>query len=135
MLDDIHYYFVCKTHFSENFACQRKSRNYKEQPREGNKQHKREHTECNNREQKMHMHIEHNKEMKNYSDPFRQCTALTHLDLSSSDIGSAGAESFAGVLLQCTALSVLDLTYNDIEDVGKGRLRASWRGQAYGLLL
>jgi hypothetical protein len=49
MLDDSHYYFVCKTHFSGNFAFQRKSRHDKEQTREGNKQHKREHTESTQR--------------------------------------------------------------------------------------
>jgi hypothetical protein len=40
------------------------------------------------------------------------------------------------VLAQCTALAHLDLReHNDIGNVGGGRLRASWRGQASGLLL
>ena len=34
-----------------------------------------------------------------------QCRALVHLDLSDSMIGSAGAESLAGVLGQCTSLA------------------------------
>ena len=46
---------------------------------------------------------------------------------------AAGAESLAGVLAQCTALAHLDLRVNGI-DAGGG-LRASWRGQASGLLL
>jgi hypothetical protein len=37
--------------------------------------------------------------------------------------------------VQCPALAHLDLTGNDIGAVGKGRLRASWRGQASGLWL
>jgi hypothetical protein len=39
------------------------------------------------------------------------------------------------VLGQCTVLAHLDLQHNGIEGVGKGMLRASWRGQASGLLL
>jgi hypothetical protein len=39
------------------------------------------------------------------------------------------------VLAQCPALAHLDLQCNGIEAVGKGRLRASWRGQASGLVL
>jgi Ran GTPase-activating protein (RanGAP) involved in mRNA processing and transport len=64
-----------------------------------------------------------------------QCTALAEFDLSKNCIGSAGAESFAGVLGQSAALAHLDLQYNDIEAVAEGRLRASWRGQASGLVL
>jgi Ran GTPase-activating protein (RanGAP) involved in mRNA processing and transport len=62
-----------------------------------------------------------------------QCTALAHLNLRCNEIGQAGAESFAGVLAQCPALAHLDLSGNDIE--AGGGLRASWRGQASGLLL
>jgi hypothetical protein len=64
-----------------------------------------------------------------------QCTALAHLGLWSNAIGEAGAESLAGVLAQCPALAHLDLRYNGIEGVGEGMLRASWRGQASGLVL
>ncbi len=64
-----------------------------------------------------------------------QCAALTRLDFSNNQIESAGAESFAGVLGQCASLAHLDLQDNDIDAVGEGRLRASWRGQASGLLL
>jgi hypothetical protein len=64
-----------------------------------------------------------------------QCTALDHLDLYGNQIGEAGAESLAGVLGQCTVLAHLDLRDNGIEGVGEGRLRASWRGQASGLVL
>jgi hypothetical protein len=64
-----------------------------------------------------------------------QCPALAHLDLSGNQIGQDGAESLAGVLGQCTALAHLDLCANDIGTVGRGRLRASWLGQASGLLL
>jgi len=39
------------------------------------------------------------------------------------------------VLAQCASLAHLDLQDNDIDAVGEGRLRASWRGQASGLLL
>jgi hypothetical protein len=41
----------------------------------------------------------------------------------------------AGALQQCPALTHLNLEYNGIEDVGKGRLRVSWRGPASGLRL
>jgi Ran GTPase-activating protein (RanGAP) involved in mRNA processing and transport len=64
-----------------------------------------------------------------------QCTALTHLDLSFNMIDAAGAESLAGVLSQCTALADLNLSFNMIGAVGKERLRASWRGVHYRLLL
>ena len=64
-----------------------------------------------------------------------QCPAVTHLDLHYNGIGNAGAESFAGVLAQCAALAHLDLRGNDIGAVGGGRVRASWRGQASGLVL
>jgi Ran GTPase-activating protein (RanGAP) involved in mRNA processing and transport len=64
-----------------------------------------------------------------------QCPALALLNLGYNALGRAGAESFAGVLAQCTALAHLDLYNNDIEAVGKERLRASWRGEASGLLL
>ena len=63
-----------------------------------------------------------------------QCAALVHLNLSNNQIGAGGAESLAGVLGQCTALAHLDLQYNGIKTVGEGRLRASWRGQASGLV-
>ncbi len=84
---------------------------------------------------------------------FRQLAALTAgcritaLDLCLDDfceddegyhpcgIKGQGAERLAGVPAQCPALAYLDLSYNDIEAVGKGRLRASWRGQASGLVL
>jgi hypothetical protein len=62
------------------------------------------------------------------------CTALAHLDLSNNEIRDAGAERPAGVLGQCPALAHLNLHYNDIGTVGEGRLRASWRGQASGLV-
>jgi hypothetical protein len=39
------------------------------------------------------------------------------------------------VLAQCVALAHLNLGGNDIGAVGQGRLRASWRGQASGLVL
>jgi Ran GTPase-activating protein (RanGAP) involved in mRNA processing and transport len=64
-----------------------------------------------------------------------QCAALAHLDLIHNHIGTAGAESLAGELAQCTALAHLDLSGNRISTVGEGRLRASWRGQASGLVL
>jgi hypothetical protein len=74
-----------------------------------------------------------------------QCTALAHLDLRCNQIGEVGAEALAGVLAQCPALTHLDLRdndiahldlgYNDIGAVVGGRLRASWRGQASGLLI
>ena len=50
-------------------------------------------------------------------------------------IGEAWAESLAGVLGQCPALAHLHIHGNGIEAVGKGRLQASWRGQASGLIL
>ena len=63
-----------------------------------------------------------------------QCPALAHLDLSDNhNFGAAGAERLAGVLGQCRELVHLNLRVNDIGDVGGGRLRASWRGQASGL--
>ena len=64
-----------------------------------------------------------------------QCRALAHLNLCGNQIGAAGAESFAGVLAQCRALAHLNLCGNEIGAVGGGRLGASWRGQASGLLL
>ena len=64
-----------------------------------------------------------------------QCPALALLHLSHNGIGPDGAESLAGVLGQCTALAHLNLQRNGIEAVGKGRLRASWCGQASGLVL
>ncbi len=92
-----------------------------------------------------------------------QCPALAHLDLSSNDIGTAGAESLGGVLPQCRALASLklawnwignegaerlaevlgqcpalvhlDLEFNEIEAEGAERLRASWLGEASGLVL
>ena len=63
-----------------------------------------------------------------------QCSALAHLNQWNNGIG-AGAESLAGVLGQCAALAHLNLGNNFIEAVGKERLRASWCGQASGLLL
>jgi Ran GTPase-activating protein (RanGAP) involved in mRNA processing and transport len=64
-----------------------------------------------------------------------QCPALASLDLCYNYIGPGGAESLAGVLGQCTALAHLNLWSNEIGTVGKGRLRASWRGQSSGLVL
>jgi Ran GTPase-activating protein (RanGAP) involved in mRNA processing and transport len=64
-----------------------------------------------------------------------QCTALVHLNLSWNLIRAGGAESLAGVLAQCAALAHLNLCANDIGTVGRGRLRASWGGQASGLVL
>jgi hypothetical protein len=64
-----------------------------------------------------------------------QCPALTYLNLRDNEIGNAGAESLAGVLAQCTALTHLDLWYNNIGTTMGGRLRASWHGQASGLVL
>jgi Ran GTPase-activating protein (RanGAP) involved in mRNA processing and transport len=64
-----------------------------------------------------------------------QCTALAHLNLRYNAIGEAGAQSLAGVLGQCPALAHLNLCANDIGTVGRGRIRASWRGQASGLVL
>ncbi len=64
-----------------------------------------------------------------------QCAALAHLNLYNNQIGEAGAERLAGALPQCAALTHLDLSYNKIGIVGEGMLRASWRGQASGLVL
>ena len=64
-----------------------------------------------------------------------QCRELVHLNLRGNEIEADGAERLAGVLAQCTALAHLDLRYNQIGTVGEGRLRASWRGQASGLIL
>jgi Ran GTPase-activating protein (RanGAP) involved in mRNA processing and transport len=64
-----------------------------------------------------------------------QCAALAHLHLAGNQIGEGGAEKLAGVLGQCPALAHLDLRFNHIGTVGEGRLRASWRGQASGLVL
>jgi hypothetical protein len=64
-----------------------------------------------------------------------QCTALAHLNLRYNQIGRAGAERLAGVLTQCPALAHLHLGYNFIGAVEAQRLRASWRGQASGLVL
>ena len=58
-----------------------------------------------------------------------------HLDLSgNSDFRAAWPESLAAVLGQCRELVHLNLSGNDIKEVGKERLRASWRGQASGLV-
>jgi len=64
-----------------------------------------------------------------------QCAALVHLDVIFNQIGPAGAERLAAVLGQCPALAHLDIRGNKIGTVGEGRLRASWRGEASGLLL
>jgi len=89
-----------------------------------------------------------------------QCPALAHLNLGINRIGEAGAEWLAGVLVQCTSLAHLNLRYNKIylsgnlegvltqctalthlnlsgNGIGHGAvgLRASWRGQASGLVL
>jgi Ran GTPase-activating protein (RanGAP) involved in mRNA processing and transport len=63
------------------------------------------------------------------------CPALAHLNLSGNSFGAAGAERLAGVLAQCTALVHLNLNYNQIGTILEVRLRASWRGQASGLVL
>jgi Ran GTPase-activating protein (RanGAP) involved in mRNA processing and transport len=60
---------------------------------------------------------------------------LAHLDLGINRIEAAGAERLAGGLAQCTALAHLNLSFNGIGTVAEGRLRASWRDQASGLLL
>jgi Ran GTPase-activating protein (RanGAP) involved in mRNA processing and transport len=64
-----------------------------------------------------------------------QCRELEHLDLRGNQIGPGGAESLAGVLAQCTALAHVDLGLNVNGAAGEERLRASWRGQASGLVL
>ena len=64
-----------------------------------------------------------------------QCRELVHLNLCNNNIGSGRAERLAGVLPQCPALAHLDLSWNDIGTVGELRLRASWRGQASGLVV
>jgi len=64
-----------------------------------------------------------------------QCRALVHLDLCANAIGPAGAESLAEVLGQCSSLAHLNLWDNGIGTDGQGRLRASWLGQASGLVL
>jgi Ran GTPase-activating protein (RanGAP) involved in mRNA processing and transport len=64
-----------------------------------------------------------------------QSATLAHFFLGTNQIGDNGAEFLAAVLGQCTALAHLDLCDNDIGTVGRGRLRASWRGQASGLVL
>jgi hypothetical protein len=64
-----------------------------------------------------------------------QCAALVHLDVIFNQIGPAGAERLAAVLGQCPAMVHLDIRGNKIGTVGEGRLRASWRGEASGLLL
>ncbi len=64
-----------------------------------------------------------------------QCAALAHLNLNGNKIGEEGAERLARVLGQCLPLAHLDFRGNDIGTVGKERLRASWRGQASGLVL
>jgi Ran GTPase-activating protein (RanGAP) involved in mRNA processing and transport len=64
-----------------------------------------------------------------------QCPALAHLDLGYNQIGDDGAESIAGVLAQCTALAHLDLGHNYMGLGLYGRLRASWRGRASGLVV
>jgi len=53
------------------------------------------------------------------------CTALTDLNLSNNQIGSAGAESLAGVLWLCPALANLNLTNNGIGPVEAHRIRWS----------
>ena len=47
---------------------------------------------------------------------------LSPLGLTNNQIGAAGAERLAGVLLQCPTLSRLELGYNGIGDEGAGRL-------------
>ena len=71
----------------------------------------------------------------------RQLTLMTErclistLELSRCKIEGQDAESLAEVLVQCPALAHLHLSRNDIGTVAEGRLRASWRGQASGLVL
>jgi hypothetical protein len=50
--------------------------------------------------------------------------------LGHNQIGPGGAERLTGVLVQCAALTHLDLCANGIGTVGRGRLQASWCGQA-----
>jgi len=64
-----------------------------------------------------------------------QCRELVHLNLRDNGIRAAGSKSFARVLGQCALLAHLNLGCNGIGQAGGGRLRASWRGHASGLLL
>ena len=66
-----------------------------------------------------------------------KCPALAHLDLIGNySFGAAGAERLAGVLAQCQELVHLNLSNNlCVGTFGQERLRASWRGQASGLVL
>ncbi len=60
---------------------------------------------------------------------------LDHLKFSDNKIGAGRVNRLAGVLKQCPALAHHNLCANNIGAVGGGRLRASWCGQAAGLLL
>jgi len=64
-----------------------------------------------------------------------QCRALAYLKLAWNWIGNEGAERLAEVLGQCPALVHVDLEFNEIEAEGAERLRASWLGEASGLVL
>jgi hypothetical protein len=54
---------------------------------------------------------------------------ITTLELPRCGLRGQNAEWLVGVLAQCTALADLNLRHYNIGAVGKGRLRASWRGQ------
>ena len=69
------------------------------------------------------------------ADVLGQCPELVKLELQGNNIQSRGPHGLAGDLAQCTALAHLNFCGNWIGTVGEGRLRASWRGQASGLVL
>ena len=62
-----------------------------------------------------------------------QCTALAHLNLRNSMIRPK-VDGLTGILGQCSALTHLDLSQNNIGPSYETRLRASWCGEASGLL-
>jgi hypothetical protein len=85
-----------------------------------------------------HLDLQHNNigpdGVESLAGVLGQCPALSHLDLGWNRIGPGGAESLAGVLGLCPALALLNLNGQRIGRAGRERLRASWRGQASGLL-
>jgi Ran GTPase-activating protein (RanGAP) involved in mRNA processing and transport len=72
---------------------------------------------------------------ESFAGVLTQYTSLTHLHLYNNYFGTTGTESFVGVLAQCPALADLNLDGNDMGTVGEGRLRVSWCGQVFGLVL